>query len=103
MAVSPPPTDATSNPFAKNPSQVAHALTPCPFSRSSLGSPSHLASAPVATITARPPYTSSFTHTLIGVFFQSSRVTLLSTKSPWDRSAFFRHHFLISGPRISLG
>src|SRR5690625_4144504 len=50
IAVSPPPTTTTCS-FLKNaPSQVAQALTPFPFSFSSLGMLSHLAEAPVATM-----------------------------------------------------
>ncbi len=52
MALSPPPITTTSLPLKKNPSQVAQALTPLPLSRCSLSSPSQLASAPVAIITA---------------------------------------------------
>ncbi len=51
-AVSPPPTTASSTPRKKKPSQVAQALTPFPRYACSLGMPSHLADAPVATITA---------------------------------------------------
>ncbi len=51
-AVSPPPTTATSTPLKKKPSQVAQALTPLPWNFFSEGMPSHLAEAPVATITA---------------------------------------------------
>src|SRR6266478_1730937 len=43
MAVSPPPTTAISFPEKKNPSQVAHELTPWPISCCSCGSPSHCA------------------------------------------------------------
>jgi len=55
MAESPPPTTARtwSRKAGRAPSQTAHADTPPPLwaSRSSFGSPSQLARAPVATIT----------------------------------------------------
>mmetsp|Transcript_2268 Transcript_2268/g.5021 ORF Transcript_2268/g.5021 Transcript_2268/m.5021 type:complete len:219 (-) Transcript_2268:1309-1965(-) len=50
MAVSPPPTTTTCRPENKKPSQVAHDETPPPRSSNSPGIPSHLLSAPVATM-----------------------------------------------------
>ena len=50
IAVSPPPTTATSISLNKKPSQVAHDDTPPPLYVLSPSTPNHLLSAPVATI-----------------------------------------------------
>jgi hypothetical protein len=54
IAVSPPPTTATSFPLKKNPSHVAHAETPWPISFDSDSRPRSLADAPEETMTTRP-------------------------------------------------
>ncbi len=86
MAESPPPTTArtSSRKIGSAASQTAHADTPPPLcaSRSSFGSPSHFALAPVLTMTDRARYSSPFRVT--SVYGRFSKSTF-STISIFDR------------------
>src|SRR5256885_1552964 len=99
IAVSPPPITTTSRPLKKNPSQVAHALTPRPLRRSSFGSPRYLAFAPVAMITERPSCIPSEVQTLSGRFEKSTFATLPSTLGIKRRRAALRHPPDVRAPK----
>src|SRR2546429_7762682 len=99
----PPPITTTSRPLKKNPSQVAHALTPRPLRRSSFGSPRYLAFAPVAMITERPSCIPSEVQTLSGRFEKSTFDTLSSTNSALNRCACWRQSSISSGPWTPFG
>ncbi len=100
MAVSPPPTTRSSRSRKKNPSQVAQAETPRPRSRSSPGMSSHLALAPVATISVRARHSSSPDQTPNGRAERSTRVAMWGTISVSKRAACFSIASISSGPRI---
>ena len=102
-AVSPPPTTATSSPLKKKPSQVAHELTPRPRRRVSDSSPSQIADAPVATITASAVNSRPALHTRNGCLERSTRSTSWSTTTVPNRSACARIFTISSGPSIPSG
>jgi len=103
MAVSPPPTTTTGLSLKKKPSQVAQALTPRPIIRCSPSIPSHLADAPVETMTAVPWCSSSPTHTRNGRAEKSTRLTSAVMKRVPKRSAWRRKSCIISGPSTPSG
>jgi hypothetical protein len=87
----------------KAPSQVAHAETPRPFSRSSESSPSQRAVAPVAMITAFARYSSFSTQTRNGCSEKSTFVTSSVTNSAPKCSACARKSSIIFGPITPSG
>ena len=76
IAVSPPPTTATSISLKRNPSQVAHELTPPPLYVASPSTPNHLLSAPVATINEWAEMLASGVSTRKGLCDRSMEETL---------------------------
>ena len=76
IAVSPPPTTATSISRNKKPSQVAHELTPPPLYVASPSTPNHLLSAPVATINEWAEMLASGVSTRKGLCDRSMEETL---------------------------
>mmetsp|Transcript_16022 Transcript_16022/g.32846 ORF Transcript_16022/g.32846 Transcript_16022/m.32846 type:complete len:202 (+) Transcript_16022:1595-2200(+) len=80
IAVSPPPTTTTCSSLNRKPSQVAQELTPPPLNSHSPLTPSHLLSAPVATMTVCVSILVVFVWTSIGLF----DVSTLSTSSDWN-------------------
>ena len=75
MALSPPPITVTGCPRKKNPSHVAHELTPCPTKACSDGSPSQRADAPEAMMSVCASSCSSPIQSLNGRDDRSARVT----------------------------
>jgi len=91
----------TRRPLKNGPSQVAHAETPKPMNACSLGRPSSLAEAPVATISARASYNVPSAHTLKGRTLKSTRSTSpLISSVPWC-AACSRMRSIRSGPMIA--
>ena len=83
MAVSPPPTTIRSMPLKNAPSQVAHADSPWLRNLSSEGMSSHLAEAPVATMTVSAKKSPSPVATLNGRAVSSTEVTsVVITRAP---------------------
>ncbi|GBC86197.1 hypothetical protein HRbin12_00183 [bacterium HR12] len=103
IAVSPPPTTMSSRSRKKKPSQVAQAETPRPRSRSSPGTPSQRALAPVAMMSVRVRQDSSPAQTVNGRDERSTRVALVARISASKRAACFSMASMSSGPMIPSG
>jgi hypothetical protein len=108
MAESPPPTTASTwfRKMGSAASHTAHADTPPPVwaSRSSLGSPSHLALAPVATMTERARTSSAAPgHSRNGRSEKSTRSTISIRARAPNRSACCLHPLHELGPVIPSG
>ena len=103
MAVSPPPTTATSEPRKKKPSQVAQADTPLPEKASSEGRPRYLAVAPVAMISASQVYSPASPTRRMG--FSARWVVWMWSKiiSVLKRAACLSKRAINSGPWTPSG
>ena len=84
----------------KNPSQVAQVETPRPISLASLGRPSSLAEAPVATMTVCASMVTSPPVTLKGRLRKSTAVTSSAIISVPKRSACFWKVSMSGGPSM---
>ena len=103
IAESPPPTTTTTFSRKNAPSQVAQYETPRPWSVCSDGSPSCLAVAPVATMTASARCSSLPTYTPNGRSEKSTLVTSSVTNSAPKRSACLRKSAIMVGPITPSG
>jgi len=104
MAVSPPPTTASSFPRKKKPSQVAQAETPAPIRARSEGRPRYLADAPVAMMSVRAATSSpSSIVSWKGRCRRSAFTTVPASKAAPKRSACARNRSIRSGPVIASG
>ncbi len=98
IAVSPPPTMATSFFLKKGASHVAQLLIPLPMNCFSEGIPSHFADAPVAIITLLARYSCDGVLTLKGLCEKSTLSTFSPTNLAPNFSACFRIRSIISEP-----
>jgi hypothetical protein len=103
IAVSPPPTTATSMPRKKYPSQVAHALTPRFCSACSLGRSSQRALAPVAMITLCASSDCVSVQMRKGYPEKSTRSTSALISSVPKRADCFLNISINFGPAIDSG
>ena len=101
--MSPPPTTAISRSLKKNPSHVAQADTPRPRSRVSLSMPSHIADAPVATMTDWARYSVPRAQIRKGRAEKSTWSMSASTMRVPNRSAWARIAAIRSGPWMPSG
>ena len=103
IAESPPPTTTSSRSRKKNPSHVAHALTPRPRSCSSPGTPSQRALAPVEMITVCAVHDWSPALTANGRLDRSTSVACTGRTSAPKRAACFSNRSISSGPMRPSG